>query len=249
MKVSIITVCLNSRQTIAQTIESVLNQTYKNIEYIVIDGKSTDGTVDVIESYAPLFGPRLKWISERDNGLYDAMNKGVSMSTGDIVGILNSDDLYYDNRVIEKVVSTFSSTHCDVLYSDVEYFKEENGKYKIVRKWIAGSGNVRLGWIPCHLGVFVKREIYEKIGKYDTRYSIAADYDFLFRVFADNEFRISYLNSYTVRMRNGGKSTGSMKNILKGNIEVYKSLKAKKVNLALVVLFIRILRRLPHFFV
>jgi len=125
------------------------------------------------------------------------------MSTGDVLSILNSDDIYYDNRVIERLVSAFSRTHGDVLYSDAEYFKGENGKYKIVRKWIAGSGNVRLGWIPCHLGIFVKHEVYEKIGKYNTKYSIAADYDFLFRVFTDNEFKISCLNSYIVRMRNG----------------------------------------------
>ena len=247
MKVSIITVCFNSEKTIRETIESVLNQTYQNIEYIIIDGGSTDSTVDMIREYVPLFGEKIKWISESDKGLYDAMNKGIRMSSGDIIGILNSDDIYYNNKVIENVVSKIEKSCADVLYSDIEFFNEVQGRQVVVRRWIAKTGNVHLGWIPPHPGVFVKRDVYEKFGGYDRNFDIAADYDFLFRVFSDKNIRIVYYNNYTVKMRVGGKSTGSFRNIIKGNIEIYKSLKERKVPFPKLLLFVRFVRKLHQF--
>lgn len=247
MKVSIITVCFNSEKTIAQTIESVLNQTYHDIEYIIIDGKSADGTVNVIKEYVPLFGEKIKWVSEKDKGLYDAMNKGIKVSSGDIIGILNSDDVYYDNRVIENVVSMIEESQADVLYSNIEFFKEVQGRDIIVRKWIARTGKVRFGWIPPHPGVFVKKEVYEKLGGYDISLDIAADYDFLFRIFSDKHLKTIYYNNYTVKMRVGGKSMGSLRNIIKGNNEIYKSLKARKVPFPGFITFLRFARKLHQF--
>ena len=247
MKVSIITVCFNSEKTIRETIESVLNQTYQNIEYIIIDGGSTDSTVDMIREYVPLFGEKIKWISESDKGLYDAMNKGIRMSSGDIIGILNSDDIYYNNKVIENVVSKIEKSCADVLYSDIEFFNEVQGRQVVVRRWIAKTGNVHLGWIPPHPGVFVKRDVYEKFGGYDINFDIAADYDFLFRIFSDKNLRIVYYNNYTVRMRVGGKSTGSLRNIIRGNMEIYRSLRAMKIPFPGFVILIRLMKKINQF--
>lgn len=248
MKVSIITVCFNSERTLRKTIESVLKQTYKDVEYIIVDGKSTDGTINIIEEYIPIFGSSLKWISEEDKGLYDAMNKGIKMSSGDIIGILNSDDVYYDDRVIENVVSEIKGSGADILYSNIEFFKDTQKGEIVVRKWIAKDGNVRFGWIPPHPGVFVRRAVYERFGGYNINFDIAADFDFLFRVFSEENLKIVYYNNYTVKMRVGGKSTGSLQNIIKGNFEIYRSLKYRGVIFPWFIVFLRFVRKLHQFF-
>ena len=176
MKVSIITVCLNSACTIEQTIKSVLNQTYKDIEYIIVDGESTDGTQDIIKKYQKYIA---KYVSEPDRGLYDAMNKGIRMSSGDVIGIINSDD-WYDLQTVEKVVRLFQENAADVVYGD-ELLIYESG---VEQRRVTGP----ITDLVCrmnlsHPTVFVKRELYEKFGVFDRRYKIAADYDFLLRLY------------------------------------------------------------------
>lgn len=175
-KVSIITVCLNSAKTIEQTIQSVLNQTYQNIEYIIIDGQSIDGTLDIIDKYRQQIA---SCISEPDDGLYDAMNKGIHMTTGDIVGILNSDD-WYDIQTVEKAVQIFSTNDVDVVYGDEMLLYED----EFMQRRVTGAlADIVYRMNISHPTVFVKRKIYEKYGMFDTSYKIAADYDFLLRIY------------------------------------------------------------------
>jgi len=178
MKVSIITVVWNNADTIKDAIDSVLSQTYKNIEYIVVDGASTDGTVEIVQSYGEKID---KFISEPDNGLYNAMNKGVKLATGDIVGILNSDDFYIDESVIEKVVKEFEEKRVDSVFADLVFVKPANLD-KTVRYYDSSHFTPKkfaYGWMPAHPTFFAKREAYEKYGVFKTDYKIAADYEHL----------------------------------------------------------------------
>lgn len=242
MKVSVITVCYNSFKTIEETFLSVLSQRYSNYEYIVIDGASKDGTVDLIRKYEKTFNGKMKWISERDNGIYDAMNKGIRMASGDIISILNSDDVFADSNVLSTVVESFSLEKADIIYTDVYYFIGDQNN--ILRKWTGTPGNIKFGWIPCHPGVFVRKDVYLKKGLFDTGFSIAADYDFLLRIFLDEELKKVYLPICSVKMRWGGKSTQSFKNILRGNLEVFKALRKNRVRLPVIVYMLRLLRRI-----
>ena len=174
--ISLITVTYNSERTLRDTIQSVLNQTYSDIEYIVIDGLSKDCTVDIIREYEPLFQGRLKWKSEKDNGLYDAMNKGISMSTGDIVGIINSDDFYHRRDIISKIVETFQNKKIQAAYGDVRFVNPDN-LGKTVRYYSSGSFSLRrfrYGFMPAHPTFFTYRKYFEEFGYYKTDYRIAA---------------------------------------------------------------------------
>lgn len=241
MKISVITVCFNSAKTIERTITSVLSQTYENYEYIIVDGGSTDETLAIIRQYEPLFGGRLRMISERDNGIYDAMNKGIDMAAGDVISLINSDDMFFDDKVLGKIATIFYETKADVVYSDVWYFSQDPSK--IVRKWNGKSGNIHLGWIPAHPGIFVRRDIYRTKGKFDTSFRIAADYDFLLRIFIDENLLKVYFPSCTVLMSLGGTSTRNLKNILRGNEEVIWALKRNNVRMYPFAYLGRILRR------
>lgn len=245
LKISVITVSYNSSKTIEETIKSVLNQTYKDFEYIIIDGGSTDGTLDIIKRYESFFKGKLKWISEKDKGIYDAMNKGINMANGDIISLLNSDDIFFDNKVLENVLNVFIKSGADVVFSDVWYFN--NDPSKIIRKWQGKPGKIFLGWIPGHPGVFVKKSVYESEGKYDINFQIAADYDFLLRIFKDNNISKVYYPNCTVLMRLGGTSTGNFKNILKGNKEVILALKKNKIKFYMLAYIGRLLRRFFQF--
>ena len=211
-KVSIITVVFNNREMIKDAISSVLNQTYKNIEYIVIDGLSEDGTVDVIESY----GAKItKFISEKDDGIYDAMNKGIALATGDIVGILNSDDFYIDDKVIEKIVKEFENNKIDSVYADLIFVKPEELE-RTVRYYDSSYFNPEkfaYGWMPAHPTFFVKKWVYDKYGVFRTDLIIAADFDLLLRFLYTQKISYSYLQEVLVKMRLGGVST-SFKSIV-----------------------------------
>lgn len=172
-KISVITVCLNSEATIRQTIESVLRQTYKNIEYIIVDGGSVDRTLTIIREYIPLSDGRMRYISEKDDGIYDAMNKGITMATGDIVGIINSDD-WYEPEAVEEIVKCFRATDTDVAYGE-EWILNENRQREY--------HTYRMGFPP-HPGMFVRREVYQKYGMYDLSYRIASDWDLILRFMA-----------------------------------------------------------------
>ena len=201
MKVSIITVCFNSREYIRQTIESVLNQSYKNIEYIIIDGGSTDGTVAIVKEYERLFSGRLKWVSEKDNGIYDAMNKGIELATGDIIGILNSDD-WYENSAIEEVVKYAVEDEIifgnSMLVSDTEKILSVPHKNYI-------DYTLTKGMPFCHQSAFIPKSIYNQIGKYDIKFNIVADYDFIYRCIEGN-VRFVYIDSILANFRLGGIS-------------------------------------------
>ena len=217
MKVSIITVAYNSEKTIEDTIKSVVSQSYLNIEYILVDGASTDGTMRIVNKYSDDI---TKVISEKDGGIYDAMNKGISLATGDIVGILNSDDFYIDNQVIEKVVKKFNE-NTDAVYADLVYVDARDTN-KIKRTWHSGyyqHGAFVKGWMPPHPTFFVKNEIYKKFGAYSLKLRSAADYEFMLRVIHKEKIRIEYLPEVIVKMRTGGESNASLKNRLNANKE------------------------------
>jgi len=244
VSISIITVCFNSACTIEQTIQSVLQQSYSNIEYIVIDGKSTDGTIEIANKYLSRLAA---FVSEPDLGIYDAMNKGIKYATGDIIGILNSDDVFFDRDVLTKVASAFAIQNTDVVYGNIVISSQANMNNHI-RKWIAGKRkSFTWGWHPPHPGVFVKKTIYDVYGKYNINYKVSADFDLLLRLFEVNKVSYYYLNEFIVNMRMGGESTGSIKKILSGNINIRKSFKANRVPYLWVYPYLRFLKKLLQF--
>lgn len=218
MKVSIITISFNAEETISDTIQSVLSQDYSNIEYIVVDGASKDKTVEIIKS----FGNKIhQFISESDKGIYDAMNKGISLATGDVIGILNADDIYADEKVISDVVKKIQENNSDSLYADLVYVKREDTN-QITRFWKSGEyekGNFRKGWMPPHPTFFVKREVYEKFGNFNLKLKSAADYEIMLRFLHKNEISVAYLPRVITKMRVGGQSNFSLKNRIKANKE------------------------------
>jgi len=210
MKVSIITSCYNRKDTIRGTIESVLAQDHPNIEYIVVDGASTDGSMDIIREYE---GRIAKVLSESDSGMYEGINKGIRMATGDVVGLLHSDDFFYDSHVVSRIVERMEVTGAEFLYGDGLYVESLNTN-KVVRNWIGGSyrlWKVRHGWLPLHPTCYIRRNAIERRGMYNETYKIAADSDFLLRYLLGGDLTVTYLNEYIVRMRMGGLSTDSDK--------------------------------------
>ena len=206
LKVSIITVVRNNKETVKNAIDSVLGQTYKNIEYIVVDGASTDGTVEMVRSYGDKIS---QFISEPDSGLYSAMNKGISLATGDVIGILNSDDFYIDDKVIQRVVKEFEEKNVDSVYADLVYVEPKNLN-KTVRYYDSSKFNpskFSYGWMPAHPTFFVKKDTYEKHGVFRTDLKIAADFDILIRFLLTHKISYSYMQEVLVKMRVGGVST------------------------------------------
>ncbi len=218
MKVSIITIAWNSAETIEATIQSVAGQTYDNIEYIVIDGGSKDDTMAIVGKYADAVAIS---VSEPDKGIYDAMNKGVQRATGDIIGILNSDDFYADTQVIADVVKSFQEQECDALYADLVYVDRDHTD-KIIRYWEAGAykkGAFVKGWMPPHPTFFVRKEKYEELGIYNTELKSAADYELMLRFMHKYEVKTGYLNRVITKMRVGGQSNVTLKNRIRANKE------------------------------
>jgi len=210
MKISIITVVYNNKDTIKDAIESVLNQDYKDIEYIIVDGASNDGTVEIINSYTKRID---KFISESDKGIYDAMNKGLKLATGDVVGILNSDDFYIDNCVLSQVLEKFKTEDIDALFANLIFVRASNLE-KIVRHYDSSHftpDKFAYGWMPAHPTFFVKREAYIKYGLFKTDYKIAADYELLVRFLYNYRLKYYYLNKNIIKMRLGGASTSGIK--------------------------------------
>ena len=208
MKVSIITACYNREKTIAQAIESVLGQDYPNIEYISVDGASQDNSLTVINSYGKSIH---KVISERDSGMYAAINKGIKAATGDIVGLLHSDDFLINNHIVSDIVERFTQTSADMVFGD-GLFVDAQQTDKVVRDWHSGNyrpWKVRLGWLPLHPTVYIKRNVIERLGLYNESYRIASDSDFLLRYLWKKDLRVEYLNKYVVKMRMGGLSTNA----------------------------------------
>jgi glycosyltransferase len=247
LKISIITVTYNSAATLEQTIQSVTGQTYPHIEYIIVDGKSTDDTLKIVEKYKDRIS---KIISEKDAGLYDALNKGIDMATGDVIGILHSDDFYVNKEVIKKYAVVFSETHCDAVYSDL-YYVDKNNTDKIIRKWKSGtySKNAFInGWMPPHPTFFVKKEAYQRFGKFNLDFKSAADYELMLRFILKNQIQIAYLPEYTVKMRIGGKSNVSVQNRVNANLEDRKAWQVNGLKPRFYTLYLKPLRKIVQFF-
>lgn len=206
MKVSIITIVYNNQDCIADCIQSVGNQTYPNIEHVVIDGGSTDSTQQIIESFNKDIDI---YISEKDKGLYDALNKGIRNATGDIIGILHSDDMFYQEDTIQKVVDAFKASHADLLYANGMYVdkKDTNTVKRIYKSKPFKKIYLFFGWIPLHTTIYVRKGLFEKLGMYDEGFAIASDYDISLRWFKNEELKKHFLDEWVVKMRLGGKST------------------------------------------
>lgn len=246
-KVSIITVCFNSENTIEDTIKSVVNQTYENIEYLVIDGGSTDKTIDIINKYKENISVL---ISEKDNGIYDAINKGIKLASGDIIANLNSDDFYIDNEVISDVVATFNEAKTDLLYADL-YYVDTKDTSKIIRYWKSKSykeGLFLKGWMPPHPTFFVKKEVYQNYGMFNLEFKSAADYEIMLRFIHRYKASITYLPRVIVRMRVGGVSNASLKNRIKANREDKRAWKINGLKPHPLTLIFKPLSKLGQFF-
>ena len=214
MKISIITVVYNNKDSIQDAIDSALSQEYDDLEYIIVDGASNDGTVEAIKEAVKRYPERsIKFISEEDDGIYDAMNKGIRLSEGDVVGTLNSDDFYINNDVISIVINEFISKNVDSIFADLVYVRADD-LGKIVRYYSSAGfypKKMAYGWMPAHPTFFVKKEIYERYGLYKTDYQIAADYELIARFLVNNKVSYSYIPKVLVRMRTGGASTRNLK--------------------------------------
>ncbi len=223
MKVSIITVSYNSKDFIKKAIESVLSQSYiGDIEYIIIDGGSSDGTVDIIKRYQDRIA---YWVSEKDNGIFDGMNKGLRVAEGEIVGFLNSDDLYVDDEVIKDIVETMDSNQVDSCYGDVVYVHKYDTD-RIVRYWKSQDfykERFRKGWMPPHPAFFVRKDIYDKYGLFNLDFPISADYEIMLRFLYRYNISTQYLPRVLVKMSIGGNSNRNLKNIINGNRECYRA--------------------------
>jgi glycosyltransferase involved in cell wall biosynthesis len=250
MLVSIITPNYNNAIYIESAIQSVIDQTYSNLEFIVVDGASTDGTLDIIKAFEPKFNGRMRWISEPDDGIYDAINKGVRMATGKIIGILNSDDFYTNHCVIANIVNHFRKHDCEAVYGDLLYVDRENVN-KICRYWKSGAykpNSFKWGWMPPHPTFFCKRSVYSKHGLYRTDMKNAADYEFFLRVIHKGQIKIAYFPQIIVKMRLGGYSNVSLKNRLTGNKENRKAWKINNVTPFFFTFLLKPIRKIPQYF-
>lgn len=223
MKVSIITSCFNREKTIRDSIESVLKQNYLDIEYIIVDGASTDQSLNIINEYKDRIA---LIISEPDKGMYEAINKGIRKATGDIIGLVHSDDILYASDTISHIVKRFNETDSDLVYGDGLFVDSKNIN-KVIRRWKSGTysrNKIKKGWLPLHTTVYIKKEHFSQVGYYDESFKIAADSDFLVRYMYHNKLNISYLNEYIIRMRMGGVSTSFQKTLMKWkeDVRVYK---------------------------
>lgn len=247
MKVSIITITYNSESTLIDTIDSVLNQTYKDIEYIIVDGGSTDSTVSIVHSYKDKIA---KFVSEKDNGLYDALNKGISMATGDVVGIIHSDDFYTSRHTIENIVHLFKADHADAVYADL-FYVDKHDTDKIFRKWKSGHykhGMFLNGWMPPHPTFFVKRWVYETYGSFNLDLVSAADYELMLRFIHKHKIKLAYLPEFIIKMRVGGKSNVSLKNRIRANNEDRKAWRINGLKPRFYTLYAKPLRKIIQLF-
>lgn len=247
MKISIITVVYNNHKTIQTAIDSVLGQDYDDIEYMIIDGQSTDGTMDVIRRYGKAIS---QVISEPDQGIYDAMNKGIARCTGDVIGILNSDDVYADPNVLKEVMQVFAQDpELDMLYGDLVYVKN-NDLNQVVRRWTSKSYYPTFfedGHVPPHPSLFVKREVYQQVGLFNLDMRLAADYELMLRVFKLNRYKSRYINRLFVKMRLGGATNASIKNIVRGNQEILRAWKINNFKAPFLLMPKRMVKRLIQF--
>jgi glycosyltransferase involved in cell wall biosynthesis len=230
MKVSIITACYNSSGTIEDTIKSVLSQNYPDIEYIVIDGNSQDSTHKILAKYKDKIAQS---ISESDNGVYDAMNKGIKLTTGHIVGFLNSDDFYASNTIVSQVVTSIRQNDYEAVYGDLIYV-DQSDTSKVVRYWQAGKytkGAFRTGWVIPHPTFFCRKELFDKFGYFSDKFQIAADFELMLRFIEKHQISVGYIPQVLVKMRRGGKAN-ALRGMIQGNLEIIKSFRMNNLNIS-----------------
>jgi glycosyltransferase len=227
-------------------LQSVAKQSYAPIEHIIIDGASKDATLDIVNAF-----PHIAQVhSEQDQGIYDAMNKGIAYATGDIIGILNSDDFYVDELVIQDIVTVFENSNCDVVYADLQYVDRERTD-KIIRTWKSGTmqqHSFLYGWMPPHPTVFVRRKVYEQYGAFNLALKSAADYEFMLRVLYKEKCRVAYLPKTIVKMRDGGKSNQSIQNRIRANREDKKAWALNDLHPYFFTLLLKPARKLIQYF-
>ncbi len=246
MNVSIITVVYNGAETIRDCIDSVLNQTYPHLEYIVIDGGSTDGTADIVRSYGAKIA---HFVSEPDQGIYDAMNKGIRLATGDVIGLLNADDLYCHENVVSHIVAKLNQTSTDAVYSDLAYVDRSDTK-RVLRYWAGGiyeAGHFLWGWMPAHPTLFVRRRVYQQYGLFVTTLRSAADYELMLRFIHRHGITLSYLNELTVLMRVGGISNQTLGHRVRANREDSEAWRMNGIKPYFFTLWLKPLRKLGQF--
>jgi len=246
MKISLITPTYNSSKTIARTLDSVVAQNYPDLEYIIIDGASQDDTLNIIASYQSRIN--IKVVSESDKGLYDAMNKGVRLASGEIIGILNSDDLFFDDNVLNLVAESFLDNETDIVYGDIKYFSGNIDKIK--RYWKTGiysEAKLANGWIIPHPALFVRKEVYEKAGLYRDDFKIAADYEFILRILKKYQFNLRYIPKVFVKMYSGGTSGRNLQQRKKGWQELKKAWLVNNLRPPFLFIFRRIIFKIKQF--
>jgi glycosyltransferase involved in cell wall biosynthesis len=242
--ISVITVVSNSAATIADTLLSVISQTYPHVEHVIIDGASTDGTLKIIKERA---SPNAVIKSEPDRGMYDAMNKGLALATGDIIGFLNADDVYADSHVLEDIADVLETQHVDACYGDLVYVDNSDIR-KVVRYWKSQTyreGLFEKGWMPAHPTFFVRRQVYEKYGVFDLAYKRQSDFELAMRFLAVHKITSVYIPRVLVRMRSGGASS-RIAHILSGNIEAYQACRKHSLNVGPLFIPRKILSRIPQ---
>jgi glycosyltransferase involved in cell wall biosynthesis len=245
MKISIITVCFNSIKSIKIVIQSVLSQVDIDLEYILVDGNSTDGTIDVIKGYAEKYPQIIKWASEPDNGIYDAMNKGIVMATGGIIGILNSDDFYASNKILSLVDNIMTTNNTDSCYGNLMYIKNN----KPYRYWRSGKQeSFKFGWMPPHPAFFVKKGIYEKHGVFRLNCGVNGDYELMLRFLEKYNISTIWLDEVLVYMSAGGRSNNGLQSRLNGIIDNKVAWKVNNLSPFFFTLFFKRIRKLPQFF-
>lgn len=246
MKISIITAVYNNQHTLRNTLESIISQDYKNIELIVIDGASTDNTISILKEFSDQI---CVLVSEQDNGIYDALNKGVALASGDAIGFMHSDDLFYNQYSLGKIVQAFNDHDVDAVYGDLIYVDKENTD-QVVRYWKSGKysqDQLARGWMPPHPTFYMKRSCYEMYGGFNLQYRIAADYDALLRYLVEGNIRIHYIPEVLVRMRVGGVSNRSLGNMLLKSQEDYRIIKSHHIG-GVNTLLMKNFSKIPQFF-
>jgi glycosyltransferase involved in cell wall biosynthesis len=244
MKITIITIVFNKEKEIEQTIQSVLNQNYSDIEYIIVDGGSTDSTLSVIERYRSNIS---KLISEPDLGIYDALNKGIDNASGEVIGMVHAGDMLFNNNVISDLVQCFSQTGADLIYGNTVLVEPSNIE-RVKRVWEGGEfkpTRFLYGWMPSHSSIYIKRSVFQKYGNYRLDLDIAADYEFLLRVMYKHSVRCSYYPGLVTRFRVGGISNKNLFSFLKSNTQCYRSWKLNNLNVPFYTIPFKILRRIP----
>tara|TARA_B110000046_G_C12943995_1_gene377085 strand:+ start:334 stop:1110 length:777 start_codon:yes stop_codon:yes gene_type:complete len=251
LKISIITATYNSLETLPTTLKSIVEQNYENIECVVIDGKSTDGTLKIIYKYQ-IDNPDIsfKIISEKDTGIYDALNKGIFNATGDIIGFLHSDDMLASSNILTKIAEEFIKTDVNGVYGDLQYVNRDNTN-NVIRYWKSKKFHPKLikqGWMPAHPTLFLKREVYKNQGYFDLSYKIAADYDLMLRILKDQTLKFSYLPTIITKMRLGGASNKSIKNIIKKTMEDYHAIRSNNIG-GVITLLLKNISKIKQFLI